>query len=86
MRKDSLVFKLNYYYHKYKDTPLPNSDEFRMRFKRDEGKFPYLNELIVMIINYQVKTYGCTLPDSNKIIRKDTRNGKYKKSKKTWYI
>lgn len=86
MRKDSLDFKLNYYYHKYKDTPLPNSDEFRKRFKKDNGKFPYLNELIVMIINYQVKAYGCTLPDSNKIMRKDTRNGKYKKSKKTWYI
>ena len=86
MRKDSLDFKLNYYYHKYKDTPLSNSDEFRKRFKRDEGKFPYLNELIVMIINYQVKIYGCTLPDSHKIMRKDTRNGKYKKSKKTWYI
>lgn len=77
---------LNYYYHKYKDTPLPNSDEFRKRFNKDEGKFPYLNELIVMIINYQVKTYGCTLPDPIKIMRKDTRNGKYKKSKKTWYI
>lgn len=86
MRKDSLDFKLNYYYHKYKDTPLPNSDEFRKRFNRDEGNFPYLNELIVRIINYQVKTYGCTLPDSYKIMRKDTRNGKYKKSKKTWYI
>ena len=86
MRKDSLDFKLNYYYHKYKDNPLPNSDEFRKRFKRDECKFPYLNELIVRIINYQVKTYGCTLPDSHKIMRKDTRNGKYKKSKKTWYI
>lgn len=86
MKKDSLDFKLNYYYHKYKDTPLPNSDEFRKKFNKDEGKFPYLNELIVRIINYQVKTYGCTLPDPIKIMRKDTRNGKYKKSQKTWYI
>lgn len=86
MKKDSIDFKLNYYYHKYKDTSLPNSDEFRMRFIRDHGNFPYLNELIVMIINYQVKKYGQTLPDSHKIMRKDTTNGKYKKSKKTWYI
>lgn len=56
MRKDSLDFKLNYYYYKYKDNPLPNSDEFRKRFKKENGKFQYLNELIVMIINYQVKT------------------------------
>lgn len=86
MKKDNLDFKLKYYYHKYKDYPLPNADEFRRRFKVVEGKFPYLNELIVMIINYQVKTYGQTLPNPVKIIRKDVRNGKYKKSKKTWYI
>ena len=84
--RENLDFKLNFYYHKYKDTPLPNSDEFRKRFERDEGKFVYLNELILMIINYQVKVYGQTLPDSHKIMRKDTSNGKYKKSKKTWYI
>lgn len=84
--RENLDFKLNFYYHKYKDTPLPNSDEFRKRFERDEGKFVYLNELILMIINYQVKVYGQTLLDSHKIMRKDTRNGKYKKSKKTWYI
>lgn len=86
MKKDSLDFRLNYYYHKYKDKPLPNSDEFRKNFKKTEGKFTYLNELIVMIINYQVKKYGRSLPDDTKIIRKDTRNGKYKKSKETWYI
>ena len=38
MRKDSLDFKLNYYYYKYKDTPLPNSDVFRKRFKKEHGK------------------------------------------------
>lgn len=86
MKKDRLDFRLNYYYHKYKDKPLPNSDEFRKNFKKTEGKFIYLNELIVMIINYQVKKYGRSLPDDTKIMRKDTRNGKYKKSKETWYI
>lgn len=84
--KSYLDFKLNLYFNMYKDTSLPNSDEFRKNFKKEHGKFPYLNELIVKIINYQVKKYGCTLPDPNKIMRKDTRNGKYKKSKKTWYI
>lgn len=61
MKKDSLDFKLNYYYHKYKDTPLPNSDKFRRKFEKENGKFQYLNELIVMIINYQVKKYGRSL-------------------------
>lgn len=88
MKKDNLDFKLNYYYYIYKDDPLPNSDEFRKRFKRDHGKFPYLNELIRMIINYQVKAYGCTLPDPHKIIKKERKTiyGKYKKGKETWYI
>ena len=86
MKKDRLDFKLNYYYYKYKDKPLPNSDDFRKRFKRTEGKFPYLNELIVMIINYQVKKYGCTLLSPYKIVRKETTDGEYKKIKKTWYI
>ena len=84
--KSCLDFKLKLYFNIYKDTPLPSSDEFRQRFIKDQGKFPYLNELIVQIINYQVKKYGCTLTNPNKIIRKDTKNGKYKKSKKTWYI
>lgn len=55
MRKDNLDFKLNYYYYKYKDKPLPNSDDFRRRFKIVEGKFPYLNELIVMILIIRLK-------------------------------
>lgn len=80
-----MEFKLNYYFEKYKDYPLPNSDAFRKKFKRKEGKFPYLNELIVMIINYQVKTYGRSLPDDTRIVRR-CYNDKHKKSKETWYI
>ena len=85
--KKSLDFKLNYYYYKYKDTPLPSSEEFRKNFKKREYDFPYLNELIIMIINYQVKKYGMTLQDPNKILRREIeKDGKYTKSKKTWYL
>lgn len=84
--KKSLDFKLNYYYYKYKDMPLPTSEEFRKNFKNRESDFPYLNELIVMITNYQVKKYGMTLQNPKKIIRRDIKNGKYKKSKETWYL
>lgn len=84
--KSYLDFKLNLYFNMYKDTPLPNGDEFRKRFKRRFGKFPYLNELIIMIINYQVKTYGCQLPNPYKMVRKEVKDGKYKKGKKAWYL
>lgn len=86
MVKSNLDFKLNLYFNMYKDKPLPNGDEFRKNFKKEHGKFPYLNELVVMLINYQVKKYGQQLPNPQKIMRKDTRNGKYKKGKKTWYL
>lgn len=84
--KGCLDFQLNLYFNMYKDTPLPNCDEFRKKFKKMHGKFPYLNELIVQILNYQVKRYGQQLPDSHKIVRKEVKNGKYKKGKKTWYL
>ena len=88
MKRNSLDFKLNYYYYKYKDIPLPNGDGFRKKFKAKHGNFPYLNELIVMIINYQVRKYGCQLDAGEKIVHmgKEKFNGKYKKGKETWYI
>lgn len=82
----NLDYKLNYYYHKYKDTALPNTDKFRMRFKKENGDFQYLNELIVMIINYQVKKYGQQLPDGFEILRKDNKNDKHTKGQETRYI
>lgn len=84
--KSYLDFKLNLYFNMYKDTPLPNGDEFRKNFRKKHGDFPYLNELIIRLINYQVRKYGCSLPDSHKIVRKEVKDGKYKKGKKTWYI
>lgn len=88
MKEDRLDFKLNYYYYKYRNTPLPTSDIFRTTFRKKNGKFPYINELILMINIYQVKKYGETLRSGKTIIkyRKDKQNGKYKKSEKTWYL
>ena len=60
-------FKLNFYFSKYKDFPLPNSDYFKKNFLKNEGNFIYLNELVIMIIKYQVKKYGQTLPNPFKI-------------------
>lgn len=86
--KSYLDFKLNLYFNIYKDSPLPNSEGFRAKFKKEHGNFPYLNELILNIINYQIKKYGETLRSGNQIIkyRRDTKDGKYKKSEKAWYI
>lgn len=84
--KMSLDFKFNYYYHKYKDKALPNSDEFRRRFRKSEGNFEYLNELIFKIINYQVKTYGATLSGGEIIRRRRVNHGEYQKGKKTWFV
>ena len=42
-----LINKTTNYYYKYKDTPLPNSDEFRKRFERDE----ILEEIVMYYLN-----------------------------------
>lgn len=49
------------YFEMYKDLPLPNRDAFRKNFKKKHGKFQYLEELIYMIEDYQIKNYGETL-------------------------
>lgn len=56
-----LEFQLNMYFTEYKDKPLPNRDEFRKNFKKKHGKFQYLEELIKMIEEHQMKKYGETL-------------------------
>lgn len=61
--KSKLDFKLNYYFNKYKDHPIANVSDFRKKFKRENGDFQYLSELIVMISKYQVKKYGETIPN-----------------------
>lgn len=56
-----LEFKLNLLFEIYKDNPLGCREEFRGKIKRKYGKFEYIEELILMIENYQFKTYGMTL-------------------------
>lgn len=62
MREKNLEFKLNYYYYKYRNYYIINSEEFRRMFiKKEKYRFALLNELIVMINRYQVKRYGYSL-------------------------
>lgn len=76
----NLNFKLNYYFEKYKDKSLNSNEDFRLKFIKENGKFEYLNELILMINRYQVKKYGCNLNNyvsnykSNEQIIKEKRN------------
>ena len=76
----NLNFKLNYYFEKYKDKSINSNEDFRLKFIKENGKFEYLNELILMINRYQVKKYGCNLNNyvsnykSNEQIIKEKRN------------
>lgn len=56
-----LDFKLNYYFEKMKDISFTSRQEFRIIFKKKYGKFQYLEELIKMIEEYQIKKYGCRI-------------------------
>lgn len=59
-------FKLQFYFNLYKNTSMDSRNDFRAKFHKRHGEFNYLNELIRMIENYQINTYGCTL-HSNEI-------------------
>lgn len=78
-----LDFKLNYYFEKYKDTSMVSRREFRQRFKKENGEFKYLEELIIMIERYQLKKYGTGIdrgdfiPSRNKTER-DRVNNNYR--------
>ena len=54
-------FKLQFYFNLYKNTSMDSRNDFRAKFHKRHGEFRYLNELIRMIENYQIKTFGCTL-------------------------
>lgn len=56
-----LDFKLNYYFEKYKDYPIPQVKEFREKFIKENGKFTYFRELVIMIQKYQIKKYGAII-------------------------
>lgn len=73
-----LDFKLNYYFEKYKDYPIPVVNEFREKFESENGKFIYFRELIVMIQKYQMKKYGAIIDgktgadsDTDKVYKRD---------------
>lgn len=75
-------FKLNYYFQKYKDASIVSRNNFRQRFKKENGKFNYLEELIVMIEKYQMKKYGTGIDRSDYIpsrskAERDKANNKY---------
>ena len=83
----NIEFKYNLYFNMYRESELPNCDEFRKRFKKKHGNFVLLNELVRDITNYQVGKYGHTLNDSGRIERRyQILYDKYKKGKKIRYI
>ena len=51
-----LEFKLNYYFEKYKNASVISSPKFKEVFIKKEGEFELLNELLVMIQRYQIKS------------------------------
>ena len=59
-----LNFKLNYYFEILKDKPFKNCKHFKNKFKKKYGDFKYLNELLVMVNNYQAEKYGGSLGTS----------------------
>ena len=56
-----LDFKLNYYFEMLKDKPFKNTKVFKSEFIKQYGNFECLNELVIMITNYQIKKYGYSL-------------------------
>ena len=80
---DKLEFQLNYYFEKYKDVSIVSRNDFRQRFRKENGKFTYLEELIMMIERYQIKKYGSSLGRGDFIYsrtkeERDKINNKYK--------
>ena len=66
-----LDFKLNYYFEMFKDKPFKNAKVVKNEFIKQYGNFEYLNELVIMITNYQIEKYRCSLcPRYQKNIKK----------------
>lgn len=83
-----LEFKLNYYFEKYKDTCIISTSKFKDIFKKENGEFSLLSELIVMIQRYQYKKYGNLIPYPESIIRinkKNAYNNKYNARMRTLF-
>lgn len=70
-----LDFKLEYFFTKYKDTPIIPLEKFRKKFKDENGEFTLFKELIIMIQKYQYKKYGDLI--NNKVINVPAKEGIY---------
>lgn len=73
-----LEFKLNYYFEKYKDSCVISLSKFRDRFIKENGDFPLINEVFIMIQKYQYKNYG-DLVASGRKTTKEVKKGYYYK-------
>lgn len=73
-----LEFKLNYYFEKYKDICIIKSRLFKELFIKENGDFPLLNELVVMIQRYQYNKYGELVESGRKTFR-NVKKGTYSK-------
>lgn len=62
---EKLDFKLNYYFNKLKDLPFQSREKFKSRFIKRYGRFELLNELVLMVENYQIEKYGQTICSFN---------------------
>lgn len=74
-----LDFKLNYYFEKYKDICILSVPRFREMFIKENGDFPLISELAMMIQKYQYKEYGNLLSSGRRtgvIVEKGTYNKK----------
>ena len=62
---EKLDFKLNYYFNELKDLSFQLREKFKSRFIKRYGRFELLNELVLMVENYQMKKYGETICSFN---------------------
>ena len=72
-----LEFKLNYYFEKYKESCVLSARIFKDRFKKENGDFELINELVIMIQKYQYKKYGILLASgrqTDRIVKKNYYN------------
>ena len=83
---EKLDFKLNYYFNKLKDLPFQSRNEFKGNFIRKYGNFELLNELVLMVENYQMEKYGQTIcsfnPGKTKIENERIRRLEYQRKYK----
>lgn len=71
-----LEFKLQLYFEQYKDYVVISTSKFKDIFKRKQGDFELLPELINMILKYQYKKYG-NLLGTGKMITRNVKKGTY---------